>query len=680
MKKIFTLCAILVFSTSLFAQQFCDDFESYNHGDPIAETSSDWETWGSISAPTPPYADDANVDTAMAANGLNALKFSSSAANGGPEDVVLPFTLGGNPYVAGDFNFTTNFYVQNGSGAYFNFQAENTPGVSWAVDFNLSNGNITVSNGGGATTFLTGTYPQASWFELQVNVDLTNNLWEVLIDSVSLGTFTNTVNQIASLDIYPLQGHTFWLDDVCFNYTAPILTNLNGKVTSLQAVNGLTGQDRSPSVEIINWGKTTITSFDVTYDYNGNQITENVTGVALDSLQSMIVDFTTSINLVSGTNTATATISNVNGASMDSVPADDSKTLDITPIDPAPYKLVIGEEATGTWCGWCPRGAVALNEMDRDYPGYFQGIAVHNGDDMTDADYDSGIGNWVGGYPSGLVDRNPEVDPSQFEDSFLQQITINPSGYMETGASINGDTLNVSLTATFLNNIAGNWKMACVIVEDSVTGTSASYNQANYYSNSIHLVDVDGTDWFDLPSPVPAADMVYRHVARAIAPSFSGQSLPNNNYAANDTHTECFSFILDPSWDTSKIHIVGMLISFNGKIDNGSSASVAEALSHGYTNCATSSAMSELQQVDADYSLYPNPTEGFTQLSLQLDQTTEVSLLIKDTKGQLIAQRNYGQLQGSYHLPLETNKLPAGVYFINISLNGEWKTEKLIIQ
>ena len=52
---------------------------------------------------------------------------------------------------------------------------------------------------------------------------------------------------------------------------------------------------------------------------------------------------------------------------------------------------VVGEEATGTWCGWCPRGAVALNWMDHDYEGYWQGIAVHNGDPMSDADYDNGL-------------------------------------------------------------------------------------------------------------------------------------------------------------------------------------------------------------------------------------------------------------------------------------------------
>ncbi len=77
--------------------------------------------------------------------------------------------------------------------------------------------------------------------------------------------------------------------------------------------------------------------------------------------------------------------------------SDDTLLTNVSVVVPAPNKLVIGEEATGTWCGWCPRGAVALNWMDKDYEGFWQGIAVHNGDPMTDATYDNAIGNYIAG-------------------------------------------------------------------------------------------------------------------------------------------------------------------------------------------------------------------------------------------------------------------------------------------
>ena len=43
--------------------------------------------------------------------------------------------------------------------------------------------------------------------------------------------------------------------------------------------------------------------------------------------------------------------------------------------------------------------------------------------------------------------------------------------------------------------VNGTWRMACTIVEDSVTGTGPQYYQANSYSGGSSLVDVDGTDW-----------------------------------------------------------------------------------------------------------------------------------------------------------------------------------------
>ena len=60
---------------------------------------------------------------------------------------------------------------------------------------------------------------------------------------------------------------------------------------------------------------------------------------------------------------------------------DDTLSISVTGTYAAPGKIVVGEEGTGTWCGWCPRGSVAMNWMDEKYYGYWQGIAVHNNDD-----------------------------------------------------------------------------------------------------------------------------------------------------------------------------------------------------------------------------------------------------------------------------------------------------------
>ena len=59
---------------------------------------------------------------------------------------------------------------------------------------------------------------------------------------------------------------------------------------------------------------------------------------------------------MTGGSNSQLTISNVNGLGPDNVPSNDASSTIISAVEPTPNKLVVGEEATGTWCGWCPRG------------------------------------------------------------------------------------------------------------------------------------------------------------------------------------------------------------------------------------------------------------------------------------------------------------------------------------
>lgn len=209
----------------------CEDFEAYLNGDPIAETSANWNTWGELTtATTAPFADDANVTNVLSYSGANGLYFEAVGA-GGPEDVVLPFGAGA-PYETGLFEFSAKIQVVPATGAYFNFQAESTPGSTWALDVEMqADGSLVLGDTGAGTTFLTSTYPQGQWFELELICDLTNNNWQVLLNGLSLGSFVNNANKIASLDLYPLAGHRFYIDDICWSY------NLTDGCTDVTACN-----------------------------------------------------------------------------------------------------------------------------------------------------------------------------------------------------------------------------------------------------------------------------------------------------------------------------------------------------------------------------------------------------------------------------------------------------------
>ncbi|MGL5890363.1 MAG: T9SS type A sorting domain-containing protein, partial [Bacteroidia bacterium] len=325
---------------------------------------------------------------------------------------------------------------------------------------------------------------------------------------------------------------------------------------------------------------------------------------------------------------------------------------------------------------------VFLDYMSENYPDYFAGIAVHNGDPMTNTIYDTGIGPLIGGYPSCLVDRELVVDPSAIETSFFRRIVVPSNAILVNGATWNATTrqLDVSVTYTFTAAATTAWKVALVLTEDSVTGTGSGYNQSNSYAGGGNGV-MGGFEL--LPNPVPASMMHYNHTAREITPSFGGLA---NAFtvapAIGDVRTFNYSYILPAGWDANQMHLVGMLIDNAGRINNASYTSISEAVANGFVTGTPVGGVG-IQSPDAPdavVNMYPNPTNGNTFLTLNLDQTQEVQIIITDVTGRIVASRNYGELAGAWTLPMNTEGFAAGMYNVQIRTGNNVETKRLIVE
>ena len=667
MKKITILTLGCLASLSLVkAQSFSDDFESYTAGSKLGPQSTNWTTWSLNDAP----AEDVNVVTTdnHTSGGSKSIYLSSTSANGGPQDVVLPF---GGVHTTGIFTFSSWFKVPSGKSAYFNFQGGSTINASgtgniYSLDC-FMNADASVDFKNSTASKILTTYPQNVWFELKIVANLTTNNWEVFIDGVSKGAFASTENKVSFIDIYPADAQaSYWVDDVHYDLVPYTLPAVNGGVNILTVANGLVGQQKTPSVIVKNTGAQAMTSFDLTFNNNGTPATQNITGVNIASMATYTATIP-NITLIAGANTFSATISNVNGAGADGDASDDMKSVTFTPTQPALGKMVVGEEGTGTWCGWCPRGAVFMDKLATEYEGYFAGIAVHNGDPMVNTVYDAAIGGLISGYPNVLMDRGPETDPSAIEPEFLQKIAVAPKAFLVNSDMYNtvSRQLDVTITSTFQQAVTGDYRIACVLTEDGVTGTASGYAQANYYQGG-GSGPMGGYE--SLPNPVPASQMVYNHVAREIKPDFAG--LPNSFPATvnmNDVFTHNFTFTLPAAWNPSNIHIVGLLIDPNGKIDNASSSEIT-----------TPVGVNEVASIDAHFNLYPNPAADRAMLSMSLEKEATVEVAIYKVDGALVAAKNYGKLNGSFILPIEMANFNSGMYFVNVTINGETSMLKLV--
>ena len=650
-----------------FGQTFSDNFDSYASGDNLAAKSAVWETWSSPNG----GADDVKVTNSKAKSGSNSIYFQSTAANGGPADVILPF---GGARNNGQFELKMNMNVDAGKNAYFNFQEQTTVGKGYTIDVYFNDNKTLNINNQAAGSLLSVSYPQGQWFEFQLKVDLNTNSWDLYIDGTKAGSFQNSTRALASMDLFPINGSSFYVDDVSYTYTAYAPTSKNASVTYIGNVMGyLAGANVTPSVEIRNLGTTTITSAELSIKYNGNTLNKTLTGISLPANGLYTTTFDNTLSIVGGNGDVVASVVTVNGTADDNA-NDDSKTISINPIVPAKGKVVIGEEATGTWCQWCPRGAVALKTMHDKYDGFFQGIAVHNNDPMENPYYDASIASKISGYPSALVDRGAKMDPSAMGGDFINRIQIAPKGVMDIAAKYDAATkmMSVSVETTIESAISGDYRIACVIVEDDVTGTTSGYNQSNAYAGGGSGV-MGGYE--KLPNPVPAAQMVYDHVGRAIAPTFSG--LPNAfgaSASAGQKFIHNFTFDIDPSWDLTQMHVVSMFIDKTGMIDNGGTIHYNDAIKKAFKDGTAVLASQDLNGPDTRMALQPNPSDKQFDIAIFGAMNGQSSLEIVDMQGKVVYQSQ--QLSGKMTIP--SQDWSAGVYLVRLNENGQVFQKKFV--
>lgn len=650
-----------------FGQTFSDNFDSYASGDNLAAKSAVWETWSSPNG----GADDVKVTNSKAKSGSNSIYFQSTAANGGPADVILPF---GGARNNGQFELKMNMNVDAGKNAYFNFQEQTTVGKGYTIDVYFNDNKTLNINNQAAGSLLSVSYPQGQWFEFQLKVDLNTNSWDLYIDGTKAGSFQNSTRALASMDLFPINGSSFYVDDVSYTYTAYAPTSKNASVTYIGNVMGyLAGANVTPSVEIRNLGTTAITSAELSIKYNGNTLNKTLKSISLPANGLYTTTFDNTLSIVGGNGDVVASVVTVNGTADDNA-NDDSKTISINPIVPAKGKVVIGEEATGTWCQWCPRGAVALKTMHDKYDGFFQGIAVHNNDPMENPYYDASIASKISGYPSALVDRGAKMDPSAMGGDFINRIQIAPKGVMDIAAKYDAATkvMSVSVETTIESAISGDYRIACVIVEDDVTGTTSGYNQSNAYAGGGSGV-MGGYE--KLPNPVPAAQMVYDHVGRAIAPTFSG--LPNAfgaSASAGQKFIHNFTFDIDPSWDLTQMHVVSMFIDKTGMIDNGGTIHYNDAIKKAFKDGTAVLASQDLNGPDTRMALQPNPSDKQFDIAIFGAMNGQSSLEIVDMQGKLV----YQSQQLSSKMTIPSQDWSAGVYLVRLNENGQVFQKKFV--
>ena len=338
-----------------------------------------------------------------------------------------------------------------------------------------------------------------------------------------------------------------------------------------------------------------------------------------------------------------------------------------------PAKRVLCEEQTGTWCGYCPRGHVFMEQMDEDYPDTYIGIASHVNDIMQYYDYAEYLSSFVGGgAPSGRVQRDNSTaacDPMDFPTLYNDHINTPALADLAITAEWKDDSKSeILLTAnTTFALSARNFatRLEYIIVEDDVNQPgNSNYNQANYFAGG-QYGKMGGYE--NKSNPVLAADMFYDDVVRYVITDNLGEGI------AGSVPTKIEKGVTYKHWATTTVpgnvfnvencEFIVLLLDFETGI-------VLNA-----AKCNTINDPTSVEDVVADAASRAYATQGGVRVEVDADAQVEVNVYAAD--GRLVYAAAPRYVSGKS--VVDCRVAGRGVYLVNVVCNGVAKTHKVVL-
>lgn len=232
-------------------------------------------------------------------------------------------------------------------------------------------------------------------------------------------------------------------------------------------------------------------------------------------------------------------VTKVNGIAVECPEAEG--TLKAYPFLPVSRPLV--EEYTGLWCGWCPKGYVALETMKERKGDLFIAVAYHSGDDMA---FNGDTPNSPSGYPAGYVNRSVSINISDIYTVWDSYRTWIPDGGVEVAVEWDDGSrkaVKATATARFTEDHSGaDYRLSYILVADGLS--DPRWKQHNSYSGLTDRKDEMPGHWGDIfiNGESYVKGLVFNDIAVA-ATDFDGErgSLPAEIAAGEEySHSHVF--------------------------------------------------------------------------------------------------------------------------------------------
>ena len=430
---------------------------------------------------------------------------------------------------------------------------------------------------------------------------------------------------------------------------------------AMQSLNMLTtlGLNNAPFTfegTLRNYGGATITSATINYSVNGGTpVTESLSGLSIAPYDTYTWTHTTAWNpSTTGTYSIDFYALPINGT-FDQNTSNDNLNVSIEVLTATADRVVLAEEFTSSTCGPC----ASFN------PGYKQLLDANSANTetgrVTSVKYQM---NW----PS------PGNDPAYNQEAADRRVAYGISGVPDvvySGSNIPTSQANIDIVkyVPSLANLSAEWSATGNYIQCDATinalgdlGSNVVLHMAMIEKQINHSIQTNG-------------ETVFYHVFRKFMDGSSGHSM--SNMTAGNTYT----------------HYANSTISVNAAPAQGSfdfwigtsnmdvivwlqNTTTGEVLQSAYGKYTTSG-INEMNDVARFIAVYPNPSNEVAGIELDLIDRSDVTLNLVNSLGQTVYTSAKSLDAGIQKIEVPTATLSAGLYFINVNVDGISKTLRL---
>lgn len=223
-------------------------------------------------------------------------------------------------------------------------------------------------------------------------------------------------------------------------------------------------------------------------------------------------------------------------------------------------KRLLIEDYTGTWCGYCPRVAHAI-ELVHNLTDAYVPVAIHRASSSPDnATYDpynydtTVLENQINvpGYPKGMLNRMTQwnyPEPNNINQAIGFTQGDNPKMGLAMQASVSGGTISLTVKAKCAKDFNG-LKLVVYVLENGLV-----YDQHNY------------TTYYGAQNPIPA--YTHNHVLRGCLTSLLGDAVNDTEVQLGQTFARTFNTSIPANVaNTSNIEFVAFMLGPDNSVIN----------------------------------------------------------------------------------------------------------------